>query len=150
MITRQQAGLPPLPRLPAVTAHPGVIVHCTGGSSRPADVAHGLARVRIIHASHTAERGWAYAGYHFVILPGGELVQLRGFNVRGAHAKGHNRWLGVCVLGRGLEMTAAEQTAIADVAALVGGAVLPHNAISRKSCPGPAVTAWVRERWPEG
>lgn len=166
MITRAQAGLPPLPALPRVAAHPGLVVHCTGSTNRPGDLARGLARVRVIQTSHTAPpnwrdvikagrvvgrrnfggNGWAYGGYHFVILPGGEIVELRGAGVRGAHAKGYNRWLGVCVLGRGTDITPAEQAAIESLAE--GRPVIPHNAVSRKSCPGPAVTAWVRERWP--
>jgi hypothetical protein len=146
MITRAQAGLPPLPALPRVEAHPGLVVHCTGSTNRPTDVARGLARVRIIQHSHTVGNGWAYGGYHFVVLPGGEIVELRGAGVRGAHAKGYNRWLGVCVLGRGTDITPAEQAAIESLAE--GRPVIPHNAVSRKSCPGPAVTAWLAERFP--
>lgn len=141
MISRSQAGLPPLPSLTRCS-HEGVVLHCTGGSARPLEVAAGLARVRIIHTSHTRERGWAYAGYHYVVLPGGEVVELRGRGVRGAHAKGRNAWLGVALLGRGLDMTDAEKAAVLELAA--GLPIIPHNAISKKSCPGPVPTAWVR------
>lgn len=151
-IPRKVAGLPALPSLTRVSVHPGVVIHCTGGSSRPTSRREALERVRIVHASHTRERRWSYAGYHFAVVPTGEIVELRGWGVRGAHARGHNRWVGVVVLGRGVSMTDDERAAIEAVVAehrARGGGprVIPHNAISSKSCPGPAVTAWLSERY---
>jgi hypothetical protein len=151
-IPRKVAGLPELPSLTPVDVHPGVVIHCTGGSSRPSSRRDALQRVRIIQASHTLERGWRYAGYHFAVLPTGEIVELRGWGVIGAHAKGHNRWVGVVVLGRGVSMTADEQHGLEAVIAAHlarggGHHVLPHNAVSSKSCPGPAVTAWLAARY---
>lgn len=152
-VGRREAGLPPLPALTTVSHHPGVVVHCTGGSARPQALSDGLARAKILHASHTRERGWAYAGYHFLVLPEGAVVELRGFGVRGAHARGYNRWLGVAVLGDGEVITPAERIALLEVidAHVARGGqnlVIPHNAVSRKRCPGPAVTRWIYERWP--
>ncbi len=150
-LPRAVAGLPALPSLTTVDVHPGVIVHCTGGSSRPTSRRDALQRVRIIQASHTLERGWKYAGYHFAVLPTGEIVELRGWGVIGAHARKHNRWVGVVVLGRGVSMTADEQHGIEAVIAAHlarggGHRVIPHNAVSSKSCPGPDVTAWLASR----
>lgn len=150
-IPRAVAGLPALPGLPSVAAHPGVVVHCTGGSKRPQQRTKALERLRIVHASHTRERGWIYAGYHFAVIPSGDVVELRGWGVRGAHAKGHNRWLGVVVLGRGEDMTAEEKAGLeavfaAHLARGGGAQILPHNAISPKACPGPAVTSWLSQR----
>lgn len=179
-IPRKVAGLPPLPSLTRVAEHPGVVVHCTGGSSRPTSRREALERVRVIQHSHTAPkrlvevpdpkrpgrtktvnkggRGWRYGGYGFVVLPTGEIVEMRGWGIVGAHAAsgdGYNRWLGVVVLGRGVSMTPDEQhgleAVVAEHLARGGGAqVIPHNAVSSKACPGPVVTAWLAERYPEG
>ena len=46
------------------------------------------------------ERGWNGIGYHFVILPGGEVQNGRPVNTQGAHVKGHNRYsIGICYIG---------------------------------------------------
>lgn len=38
-------------------------------------------------------------GYHYVILPDGTLIKGRPENVQGAHAIGHNSYIGVCLIG---------------------------------------------------
>jgi len=154
VISRDACGLRPAKHeLEHVRPHPGIIIHCTGGQ-RPASLEHAMKRWRIVQLSHQRERGWADIGYHFGVTPDGQVLEGRGFGVLGAHAKGHNRLLGVVVLGKGTEITPAEERAIEAIhaALLAGGGgavVMPHNAVSRKSCPGPAVTAWMRQRWPE-
>lgn len=46
------------------------------------------------------ERGWQSCGYNFVIERDGAIYEARGFDTRGAHAKGYNsKWLGVCFVG---------------------------------------------------
>ena len=73
----------------------------------------------------------------------------------GAHAgKGWNKWLGIVVLGKGTEITPAEADAIRSIYLAHrerggGPRVIPHNAVSNKSCPGPAVTAWLKNAFPE-
>jgi hypothetical protein len=166
IITRSGAGLPALPNLEHVSTHPGMMIHCSGGRSRTTDTAKGIARVGIIQHFHTAPprwiekdgrrvnvggNGWKYGGYGFVVLPEGSIVEMRGWGIRGAHAgkgKGFNRWIGVVLLGRGEDMTSAEQDSILALHEMLiergGGAdVLPHNAVSTKRCPGRVPTQWV-------
>ena len=153
VIRREHANLHAAARpLVRIDHHPGMVIHCTGGQ-RPTDLDHALSRWRIAQLSHQRERGWSDIGYHYGVTPDGQILEGRGFGVLGAHAKHHNRWLGVVVLGKGVELLPDEELAIEAIClahrARGGGAlVIPHNAISRKSCPGPAVTAWVEQRWP--
>jgi hypothetical protein len=153
VITRAFANLRPPSRASRVDVHPGVVVHCTGGV-RPADLDESLKRWRVCQDAHQRGNGWSDIGYHFGVTPDGHILTGRGWNVRGAHAKGHNRWLGVVVLGKGTDITDDEQAAIGALVAehvVRGGGplVIPHNAVSRKSCPGPAVTQWLLDRFPQ-
>lgn len=40
-----------------------------------------------------------HVGYHYVILPGGAIVQTRPENSIGAHASGYNSYIGICLIG---------------------------------------------------
>jgi hypothetical protein len=40
-----------------------------------------------------------HIGYHYVILPDGQWQQGRPDHCPGAHARGHNNWLGICLIG---------------------------------------------------
>lgn len=40
-----------------------------------------------------------YIGYHYIISPDGTVTRGRPENVKGAHALGHNDFLGICLLG---------------------------------------------------
>lgn len=136
-----------------VERHPGIVVHCTGGQ-RPETLEHALVRWRVAQRYHQDARGWSDVGYHFAVSPFGDIIEGRGWGVRGAHAVGYNRWLGVVLFGKGGEMAAAEKVGILTLLdeALQRGhgqLVIPHNAVSKKSCPGPAPTAWIRQQWPE-
>lgn len=154
MISRKASGLLPPTRHPVrIDLHPGIVVHCTGGQ-RPPDHEHALQRWRVAQTTHQLGNGWSDIGYHFGVTPEGVVLEGRGWHVLGAHAKGRNRWLGVVFLGKGLELTDAEQAAFRSLRAEHlqrggGELVLPHNAFSRKACPGPAVTAWVLEQFGE-
>lgn len=151
-VTRSTCRLRPCGRTPVhIDKHPGMVIHCTGGM-RPTSRTHALQRWRIAQVSHMDGNGWADIGYHFAVTPDGEVLEGRGWGVRGAHAAKYNRWLGVVLFGVGEEMSEGEKAGINTVhAELVvrggGSAVIPHNAISRKRCPGPAVTAWIDERF---
>lgn len=155
--SRKAAGLPPLPQLPIVREHFGIVVHCTGGQ-RPAvgDLEHAFERIRVIQVAHVKGNGWLYGGYHLVLLPDGSLVDMRGRGVRGAHARHHNAWLGVTVLGKGVDITAGEQDTLRwlhrDLCDRNGkpAPILPHNAFSNKSCPGPVVSEWLADTFPRG
>lgn len=45
-----------------------------------------------------AERAY-HIGYHYVILPDGTIQHGRPENMRGAHCRGHNDQLGICLVG---------------------------------------------------
>lgn len=151
---RADAGLRAPIRPPARLWHrQGLVVHCTGGHrpERPEDVPRIL---RALQAYHQGAKRWSDAGYHWAIDPWGHVWQLRGWGIRGAHAKtgGHNfDSHGLVVLGSGEEMTDAERAAllwlVADADRRFGPQwVRGHNEIPgvRKACPGPVVSAFVR------
>jgi hypothetical protein len=52
--------------------------------------------VEAIRAYHKS-KGWRDIGYHFVITPDGAIH--KGRTGRGAHCKGHNDTIGICLLG---------------------------------------------------
>lgn len=153
VISRADCGLKPPKAEPIeIDHHPGMVIHCTGGQ-RPSSLEHALERWRLVQTWHQHGNGWADIGYHYAVSPTGDVLEGRGHGVRGAHAKGHNRWLGVVLFGKGIELTPEEELGLETVysyhlAKGGGSPVLPHNAFSRKSCPGPAPTAWVLQRWP--
>lgn len=153
MITRAAAKLRPASEVTRIAHHPGVVVHCTGGS-RVESTDEAMKAWRAAQAWHMRGCGWADIGYHFGVAPDGTVLEGRGWKVLGAHAgRGYNKHLGVVVFGHGVDITDEERSSIQALVAehvARGGleVVLPHNAIARKRCPGPAVTAWVRERWP--
>jgi hypothetical protein len=93
---------PPAPQPPAP---PGIVLH---SSSSPATV-HGVpidaARLDRIHQRDhpdwaiTYEGKTYYIGYHYVILPDGTIQKGRPDLCPGAHARKHNDWIGICVIG---------------------------------------------------
>ncbi|MDD4980665.1 MAG: N-acetylmuramoyl-L-alanine amidase [Candidatus Omnitrophica bacterium] len=45
------------------------------------------------------ERGWSGIGYHFVIRVDGKIEKGRPLSKKGAHAKGRNHYIGICLTG---------------------------------------------------
>lgn len=72
---------------------PNVIIHC---SDSPNDRE---VRAAEIHAWHR-KRGWDGIGYHYVIGRDGLLEAGRPEYWTGAHCKGHNEDIGICLIGR--------------------------------------------------
>jgi hypothetical protein len=80
----------------------GIVIHhsALGGD---ADGRADLARIDAIHA----RRGWGifyagrtyHVGYHYVIRRDGTIEPGRPERCRGAHTRGHNDLLGICLLG---------------------------------------------------
>jgi N-acetylmuramoyl-L-alanine amidase len=66
------------------------IVHCSAST-------HGnVAEIRRWHLA----RGWSDIGYHYVILPSGEIEVGRTLNQIGAHCEGQNAdSIGTCLIG---------------------------------------------------
>lgn len=172
LVSRSTAGLPPLPRgLVRVGERPGAIIHCTGNKHHARGLKALISRWRVVHVSHTSPKrleerdgrmvnvggnGWATIGYNFGVGEDedGETVILEGCgaDVRGAHAKGHNRKLGIVVFGNGSSLSMAEMVGIEHLVETycAGKPVIPHKRVSTrgKTCPGPVVTTWVEQRWP--
>lgn len=71
----------------------GIIIHC---SDSPNDRA---VTAKEIHQWHK-ERGFDGIGYHYVIRRDGGLEHGRPEYWTGAHAKGYNDHIGVCLVGR--------------------------------------------------
>jgi N-acetyl-anhydromuramyl-L-alanine amidase AmpD len=40
-----------------------------------------------------------HIGYHYIILPNGEIIQGRPEKCRGSHAIGYNSYIGICLIG---------------------------------------------------
>lgn len=82
----------------------GIVFHHSETPGKVGKLAINAAR---IDAMHKKKRDWGrlyngkmyYIGYHYVILPGGEVEAGRPELCVGSHAKGHNNWLGVCLIG---------------------------------------------------
>jgi N-acetylmuramoyl-L-alanine amidase len=45
------------------------------------------------------ERGWKCIGYHFVIRANGDIEKGRPLTMKGAHARGRNQCIGICLTG---------------------------------------------------
>lgn len=71
----------------------GIIIHC---SDSPNDRA---VTAKEIHQWHK-ERGFDGIGYHYVIRRDGGLEHGRPEYWTGAHAKGYNDCIGICLVGR--------------------------------------------------
>ena len=71
-----------------------VIVHCSDTPNEREVTAAD------IHRWHT-KQGWDGIGYHYVIRRDGTLEHGRPHYWTGAHCKGHNEAIGICLIGRG-------------------------------------------------
>jgi len=68
------------------------VIHCS-------DSPHGRGdNAATIHKWHK-ERGFDGIGYHYVILEDGEVENGRPHYWEGAHTKGHNDTIGICLIG---------------------------------------------------
>jgi N-acetylmuramoyl-L-alanine amidase len=76
----------------------GIVIH---HSALPND--ESLAEIEQLHKS----RGFGafywyrmhYIGYHYIVFPDGTIRETRPEHLRGAHARGANDMIGICVLG---------------------------------------------------
>lgn len=117
----------------------------------------GAAMCREVEAIHMDERGWNGIGYNFLVdNADGRAYEGRGWDLQGAHCKGHNViGLGIYigVGGNQTPSTAALRTvrALYDEARQRTGVRLRktwHSALYATECPGPALIAWVRAGMP--
>jgi hypothetical protein len=129
----------------------GIIIHCAdtpNGSRRytPADI-------DAWHGERGFDRGLAGAvyphiGYHYVIDVDGVVHLGRDEDEVGAHCRGHNDTLGICLLGRD-KFTLAQWHSLRTLVMSIAER-LPLEAINghrdfndRKDCPGFGVHGWL-------
>lgn len=136
----------------------GIILHCsdsTFGSAIEIDKWH-------------RERGWDNIGYNFVICNGqienntymscmdGTIERGRDIDKSGAHAKGYNNYIGICLIGinsftdaqfKSLEVLVKELILIYGISL---DKIIGHNEVSNKTCPNFNVRNWVKEMLVKG
>lgn len=78
------------------------------------------------------ERGWDGIGYHFVIRANGSVEEGRSLKKRGAHAKGRNGWVGICLTGRD-SFTKAQVDSLVRLLKKLG---VKHIERHHEKCPG--------------
>ena len=112
----------------------GVIIHCSDSKPHRGDTAE------TIHRWHK-ERGWDGIGYHKVILENGNIENGRPLYWPGAHAKGYNDYVGICLMGID-EFTDEQFYALNDlIQSLVleygiqASEIKGHYEVSSKTCP---------------
>lgn len=137
----------------------GIVIHCS-------DSVFGSATK--IRDWHVNGNGWSDIGYHFVINNGmlekdvaieamdGSIELGRPLGRTGAHAKGYNDYIGICLVGK-LTFTSKQMHAL--VGLLKGLVVkyniepeniIGHSEVSSKTCPNFNVRQLVSNIFTEG
>lgn len=117
-----------------MTNHNGIVIHCSDSPQGRGD------DVSTIDRWHK-ERGWSGVGYHFVILEDGTIQAGRPLGKTGAHAKGHNSKIGICLIGTDTFTTEQYLSLELLVKGLVvqynipSKDILGHYMVSSKTCP---------------
>lgn len=81
------------------------------------------------------ERGWSGIGYHFVIRANGTIEKGRPLNKIGAHAKGRNNYVGICLTGYN-HFTKAQ---VKSLITLLNDLGINHIEAHHQQCPGPGL-----------
>ncbi len=120
-----------------------------------ADTAATVQRIQKVHMDHgNPDFGWADIGYHFLIDSSGRILQGRGLEWQGAHARGANNHqnLGLCLLGdflrhppspaalKSLELLLDD---LRESYRIPPSRVFAHKELTATVCPGPTLTAWI-------
>ena len=125
-----------------------VIIHCSdtpnGHDYRAID----------IHQWHL-NRGWSGIGYHYVVCVDGTIENGRPEYWEGAHCRGHNEKIGVCLIGKD-KFTRIQKLALSSMLNNMEkkcglGDVKGHYQYdSNKTCPNFDVEMWCiyNELWP--
>lgn len=120
-----------------------------------AETAATVQRIQKVHMDRGNDSfGWADIGYHFMIDSSGRILEGRGLEWQGAHARGANNHqnLGVCLLGdfakhppspaalKSLELLLDDLRERYRIAPM---RIYAHKELTPTVCPGPALTRWV-------
>ena len=77
----------------------GIVIHHSATLGPPVK----LAMLRKVHENRGFNSfywGRVYSiGYHYLIYPDGTIVPTRPEHLRGAHVRGHNTYIGICLIG---------------------------------------------------
>lgn len=133
--------------------YPGIVIHC---SDTYPDMDIGVDEIRRWHVD---ENGWSDIGYHFVIRRNGNTERGRPLSRDGAHTKGLNNWIGICLVGgkahqgkQPCNFTRLQYEALEDLVTLLQEGhgipdenVIGHNEVSQKACPSFDVRAWMEK-----
>lgn len=112
--------------------------------------------VRSIQDFHMDERGWSDIAYNLLVDDNGNAYEGRGWDVRGAHAVGHNTsGIGVCYIGQNSPTAEAKATirALYNEANRRTGRELDykgHGDVNETSCPGSNLQSWIDDGMPAG
>lgn len=138
--------------------HDGIIVHCAATQPDWMQDNSAVEQMNTIDKWHR-DRGFKMIGYHFYIARSGEVVVGRNLGEMGAHAKGHNQTIGICLAGGfGSDaddlatdhFTAVQLAAAYDLIRklqsqynIPNDKVIAHNSVANKACPGFRVQKWL-------
>ena len=81
------------------------------------------------------ERGWDGIGYHWLIRENGDIEKGRLMTKQGAHAKGRNHYIGICLTG--YDKFTAQQ--VAALIRLLQTFKIKHIESHHEECPGPGL-----------
>lgn len=107
-----------------------VVIHCSDSPQGRGDNAE------TIHRWHK-ERGFDGIGYHYVILEDGTIENGRPNFWSGAHARGHNDAIGICLMGID-SFTPAQFISLETLLKEKGynaNEIVGHYMVSSKTCP---------------
>lgn len=138
--------------------HDGIIVHCAATQPQWMEKNSAVDQMKEIDKWHR-DRGFRMIGYHYYIARSGEVVVGRQLGTTGAHAKGHNQTIGICLAGGfGSDaddlatdhFTAVQLASAYDLIRklqeqyhIANDKVIGHNRVSTKACPGFRVQKWL-------
>ncbi len=79
-----------------------------------------------------------YVGYHFVIEIDGKTTQTRKISEAGAHTRGYNNHIGICLTGNfeKEEPTRQQIDSLIDLLTKLEGKVVGHKDLAATLCPG--------------
>lgn len=99
--------------------------------------------IETVRTWHVVENGWNDVGYHFLIRENGDVEKGRALNKNGAHAKGRNHYVGICLTGND-RFTAQQVVALVR---LLQTLKIKHIETHHEKCPGPGFDmAYIRRK----
>ena len=143
----------------SIVQHKGIIIHCSATQTKWMASDTFEDQVSEIRRWHVEDNGWRDIGYHLLISRSGEVHEGRPLGTSGAHAKGHNDDVGICLIGgfgsdaddvASDHFTSAQLNALfktintlQETHAIQDKRVISHNRVSNKACPGFRAQKWL-------